>query len=296
VESLVNAFFQYSEIVLDIKLTEHARNIIRQEIMNAWATNNINFVQNINYSVNVILPQLVNANPTALNYWRSINQPQIIAALQNSYDTGSKVLLDLYNQKFTQPYLQQSSSSDQSNITSTAYSNQNPANNPKNDEMIVQEIVDEMIKSPGTFDKNKLGRLTETQADKVIKKLTELGAGQGHKTLDIASYYREGTEKYKLQWQSKWNNMGFDHLDRKTQFFVLFSEWSERELDGMQILDSGKLDEAMKVFEECLARAEQLNVGDLKAKSYEDMMRIAKIKGDRQAELKWLNKAAQARS
>ena len=89
--------------------------------------------------------------------------------------------------------------------------------------------------------------------------------------------------------------MAFDELDRKTQFFVLFQEWTRRELEGMMLLNSGDADGAETVFDECLERAKQIDVRELEARSYEGFMRVAQRRGDRSAESTWMRKAVAAR-
>jgi hypothetical protein len=116
--------------------------------------------------------------------------------------------------------------------------------------------------------------------------------------LDISDHYTPGPGTYELRWPLGPNlplPIPFDELDRKTQFFVLFQEWSRRELEGMMLLNTGDLNGAEAVFEECLGRAKQIDVGELEARSYEGFMRVAQRRGDRGAELAWVRKAATAR-
>jgi hypothetical protein len=90
--------------------------------------------------------------------------------------------------------------------------------------------------------------------------------------------------------------MPFATLDPKTQFYVLFQEWTMRELDGMMALNSGDTAGAEEVFRECVERSRQLEVPELEARSYEGLMRAAQKRGDRTAELKWLTLASQTRA
>jgi glycogen debranching enzyme len=116
--------------------------------------------------------------------------------------------------------------------------------------------------------------------------------------LDIGEYYRHGLEKYELRWDlPPWMPlpMAFDDLDRKTQFFVLFQEWSRREMEGMAALTGGDVDGAEQIFDECVERAQQIEVNELLARSYEDLRRVAQRRGDLTAERQWNKKAADAR-
>jgi hypothetical protein len=88
----------------------------------------------------------------------------------------------------------------------------------------------------------------------------------------------------------------FDQLDEATQFHVLFGEWSRREMEGYLTLNSGDLATAESTFNECLKRAEQLAIPELKARSYEGLMRIAQRTGDRASEKNWITLAKNARA
>ena len=76
---------------------------------------------------------------------------------------------------------------------------------------------------------------------------------------------------------------------------MLFGEWSRRELEGSQALAAGELALAETIFQECLQRADQLQVAELRARSYEGLMRLAQRQGDRAAERRWLDAALAAR-
>lgn len=139
-----------------------------------------------------------------------------------------------------------------------------------------------------------------SKLDEAIRLLQEIGADQvgSGAPMNIADYYTPGPDQYALRWPLGANvplPLPFDELDRKTQFFVLFQEWTRRELEGMMQLNSGDLDGAESTFEECLERARQIDVRELQARSYEGFMRIAQRRGDRAAERTWLGKAAEAR-
>lgn len=136
--------------------------------------------------------------------------------------------------------------------------------------------------------------------DEAIAQLKAIGADQvgSGAPLNIADYYKPGPGQYELRWPLGANlplPISFDELDRQTQFFVLFQEWTRRELEGMMLLNSGDLKGAEAVFEECLERARQIDVAELEARSYEGFMRLAQRRGDRNAEIAWMRKAADAR-
>jgi hypothetical protein len=107
-------------------------------------------------------------------------------------------------------------------------------------------------------------------------------------TLDVEDFYRPGVTPYALHWPLAPPTlavlpMGFEALDHKTQFYVLFQEWTRRELEANQALNVGDLTTAQAVFEECLARAEQLDVAELRARSHEGLATVYDKVNDRNA-------------
>jgi hypothetical protein len=64
----------------------------------------------------------------------------------------------------------------------------------------------------------------------------------------------------------------------------------------MMLLNGGQVDDAEKTFRECVERAQQLDVNELVARSYEGLMRVAQKRGDRAAERQCSEKAATARA
>ncbi|MBI4313028.1 MAG: hypothetical protein HY681_14805 [Chloroflexi bacterium] len=136
--------------------------------------------------------------------------------------------------------------------------------------------------------------------DAMLGKLKELGAedvGSGP-PLQIEDHYQERPGKFQLQWPLDTLlplPLPFDRLDRKTQFYVLFQEWSRREMEGMMALNGGNLEEAERTFKECLERARQIEVRELMARSYEGLMRLAQKRGDRASEKQWSQEAMGAR-
>jgi len=135
--------------------------------------------------------------------------------------------------------------------------------------------------------------------DQILAQLKAGGADQAGPSppLNIEDYYQEGDQQFELLWPLRVSlPCSFEQLDRKTRFFVLFQEWSRRELEGVSMLNAGQTGEAAAVFEECLARARQLNVNELVARSYEDLMRVADRNGDAKAARIYSKAAMEARS
>jgi hypothetical protein len=157
----------------------------------------------------------------------------------------------------------------------------------------------ENLVQTGKLDSTLIQELTmlndESAIDRIIAKLRDWGADEGtSSSLNIADHYRPGMAKYQLMWPLSPTltlPVSFDQLDRETQFYVLFNEWSRRELEGHQALQAGDTHGAQAIFQECLARAEQLEVAELKARSYEGFVRVAQKLNDRQAERQWLDAA-----
>lgn len=117
-----------------------------------------------------------------------------------------------------------------------------------------------------------------------------------NKTMNIEDYYKPGTVKYEMKWPIAVPlPVPFNELPHEMQFYVLFQEWTRRELEGNQMLDSGDHAAAEAIFGECLQRAEQLDVGELKARSYEGLTRVANKMGKREDARKWLKAALAAR-
>ena len=115
----------------------------------------------------------------------------------------------------------------------------------------------------------------------------------------IGDYYVEKPGLFDLRWPLPDNlplPVPFASLDRKTQFFVLFGEWTRREMEGMEHLNRGDLVGATTTFDECLARAEQIDVAELRARSYEALMRVAQRAGQSAAARELSQSATAARA
>jgi len=167
----------------------------------------------------------------------------------------------------------------------------------------LQRILENLLES-GSLSNEEIIALQQAANDpaaleRILDTLTQGGADQGASSppLNMEQYYREGNEEFQLRWPLQASlPIPFEQLDRKTQFFVLFQEWTRRELDGMTALNSGQTGQAGFIFEECLARAQQLQVGELVARSYEGLMRLAEKLYDRKTVSKWSELAMRARS
>jgi hypothetical protein len=136
------------------------------------------------------------------------------------------------------------------------------------------------------------------EADEVMAILESAGANQGgNKTLNISDYYRPGEGKYELRWPVGFPlPLPFEQLDRPTQFSVLFGEWTRREMEASYALGQGETAKARDGFEESLARAEQIEVPELVARSHEGLARVASKTNQRSLERQHLKLAIAARA
>ena len=125
--------------------------------------------------------------------------------------------------------------------------------------------------------------------DRIIAKLTAaVGDQPASPPLNIEDFYRPGVEPYTLRWPLAPSTlaflpMPFEALDHKTQFYVLFQEWTRVENEGVMARTAGDLGRARTLFKECLARAKQLHVRELKARSHENLASVYEMAGDQQA-------------
>jgi hypothetical protein len=166
-------------------------------------------------------------------------------------------------------------------------------------QQLIEQLISSGAMSPELTQKISAAMNDESKLDEILSALKEMGADQmgSGPPLNIEDYYREGPKPYVLRWPIGVNlPMPFAQLDRKTQFFVLFQEWTRREMEGMMAMNGGQIDQAKKIFDECLQRAHQIEVGELVARSYEDLAKIADRLGDRAAGRDYSEKATQARA
>jgi hypothetical protein len=125
--------------------------------------------------------------------------------------------------------------------------------------------------------------------DRILAKLTAAGGDQpASPPLNVEDFYRPGEQRYTLRWPLAPSTLTllpvpFEALDRKSQFYVLFQEWTSVELEATMARNGGDLERARTLFGECLARAEQLDVPELKARSHDNLASVYEMVGDRQA-------------
>lgn len=169
----------------------------------------------------------------------------------------------------------------------------------------IQMMLEKLV-ATGKADKSMLDLMQKaaTNPDAMTALLEQLKAigGDIEEPLNIEDYYVEGDgTRYTQCWATGPLNpfassgISFDLLDRKTQFFVLFGEWQRRETEGMMSLTNGDLPEAEATFKECLERADQIDVNELRARSYEGLMRVAEKQDDPDETLRWLDKIEEVR-
>jgi hypothetical protein len=169
--------------------------------------------------------------------------------------------------------------------------------------MNLQDLIEQLSSStplpPAVLHQIQQAMDDPSKLDELLKVLADLGArdmGSGP-PLNIDDYYQPGVEPFDLRWSLTANlPLPFEQLDHKTQFYVLFQEWTRREMEGLFALDGGNLPESMTIFKECLQRALQLEVAELIARSYENMAKVADHAGKRAEGRRYARKAAAARA
>jgi len=164
---------------------------------------------------------------------------------------------------------------------------------------LIEQLISSGTMSPELVQKIQAAMNDESKLDEVLAVLKGMGADQlgSGPPLNIPDYYREGTTLYTSRWPIATHlPIPFAKLDRKTQFFVLFQEWTRREMEGMMALNGGQIEEAKNIFNECLERAREIEVGELVARSYENLARVADKLGERNAGRDYSRKAAKART
>ncbi len=153
-----------------------------------------------------------------------------------------------------------------------------------------QNVIDEIMSLPPD----------DPRVERIAARLAEFGAMEGpSQPLIIEDYYRPDGALFELRWPLSPTTQAalpfpFEALDRKTQFFVLFGEWTRRELEANMARDAGDLPAAHAVFEECLARADQLDVAELRVRSYKGLASVAEKAGDRDSADSWYQAAEAA--
>jgi hypothetical protein len=168
----------------------------------------------------------------------------------------------------------------------------------------IERMLNEMLAS-GNVPSELLAAIEAAKAnpqklDELLTGLQAIGADQmgDAPLMNIEDFYRDGVGKYELRWPLPATiplPCPFEDLDRKTQFFVLFQEFSRREMEGSFQRNSGDIHGADAIADECIERARQLDVKELLARAYEGKMRIAQRRGDSIAEREWMQRAATAR-
>ena len=175
--------------------------------------------------------------------------------------------------------------------------------NDDKDMIQIEAMIEKMLMT-GEIDPELMRQMSSMNdpaaVEKILAKLKELGADDGGSPpLNIADHFQPRNVKYDLKWPLSPSlplPVSFDRLDEVTQFHVLFGEWSRREMEGQVALNSGDLATAEATINECLERAEQIAVPELKARSYEGLMRVAQRTGDRAAQQNWITLAKNARA
>ncbi len=82
-------------------------------------------------------------------------------------------------------------------------------------------------------------------------------------------------------------SLPWSSLSARNRFFVLVAAWALRETDGIQALRTGEFAQAGEIFQECLIRAEHMQVPELITRSYEDLGELAVAAGDEAAAREW---------
>jgi hypothetical protein len=138
--------------------------------------------------------------------------------------------------------------------------------------------------------------------DGILSKLNDaMGDEVPSPPMNIADFYRPGPQPYSLQWPlspptQAVLSMPFEVMDHKTQFYVLFQDWTRRVFDATSAREGGDLQGARAIFEECLGRADQLDVAELQARSHEGLAEVYTKLDDRQAVRQELEAATAARA
>ena len=135
----------------------------------------------------------------------------------------------------------------------------------------------------------------KAENEKLRQSLNAVGLGSSEPT--TAEMYRPGTEKFVRRWPfdpMMPMELPFDQMDHETQFYTLSAAWSGRRADGHRALHAGDLDQAEKIFRECLDRADQMDVDVLRGLSHVCLSYVARQRGDQKAERQCLQNARDA--
>ena len=146
-----------------------------------------------------------------------------------------------------------------------------------------------------------LTRVNDPDAlERLAEKLQAVGgqAAADHALEDVMKHYRPGEDPYDLFWPLPPNLLPspFEALDRETQFHVLFAECRRRLAEGAELRCAGKLDQADAAFNECLARADQIDVALLKSEAYHGLATVSELRGSRAAAKRYMQLAQRERT
>jgi hypothetical protein len=161
----------------------------------------------------------------------------------------------------------------------------------------IQAMLEDVTRT-GKLPEGLMAALSEVQDPAVLERLVDKlkalgGEAAGDRPLDnIADYYRPGAQPYELLWPlAQKLPMPFDELDRSTQFHVLFGECRRRLTEAASLRNSGALEQADAMYNECLQRADQLEVPILKSDAYQGLLCVAQMRGDRAAAKRYMQLA-----
>jgi hypothetical protein len=109
--------------------------------------------------------------------------------------------------------------------------------------------------------------------------------------------YRPGSGSLELMFPLPGDlaSLPWNSLTARNRFFVLVAAWALRETDGIQALRTGELAQTDEIFQECLIRAEHMQVPELIARSYQDLGELAAASGDETAAREWRTAAERAK-
>jgi len=114
---------------------------------------------------------------------------------------------------------------------------------------------------------------------------------------DPEALYRPGFGSLELMFPLPGDlaSLPWGSLSARNRFFVHVAAWALREADGVQALRSGEFGQADEIFQECLIRAEHMQVPELITRSYENLGELAVASGDETAAREWRAAAERAK-